>query len=208
MHKLWNLGEHPYATRRIEDIAALEVVGANYIHGNLLDCIYRQTENGKSLYPSEASVYSAAPASAETIYGPLKELIIGCLDTINPTLVLSPMGIGRHVDHFITSEVFREISHGAEYDVALYEEIPYATGKYPMINPDNVQAAKDRSAWGIRSSRLVEIDFERKRRAIECYSSQLVDIFPDGFGVLEDYMSTLNGEHAVERIWQADTNSN
>jgi LmbE family N-acetylglucosaminyl deacetylase len=207
MHELWNLGEHPYATRRSEDIAATEVAGANYIHGNLPDCIYRQAKDGSDLYPSEASVYSASPASAEAIYGPLKELIVEWLNKIKPTLVLAPLGIGRHVDHFITSKVFREISHDAGYDVALYEEIPYATGKYPTINPDNVPAAKARTEWNIRSSELVEIDFERKRRAIECYQSQLIDIFPDGFGALKDYMATLQQDHAVERIWRVDTRS-
>lgn len=207
MHKLWNLGENPYATRRREDIAAIEVVSSSYVHGNLDDCIYRQAEGGSSLYPTEASVYSAAPASAEAIYGPLKELISTWLRKFNPRLVLSPLGIGQHVDHFITSEVFREISRDSGYDVALYEEIPYATGKYPLINPDSVTAAKERSQWNIQFSELMAIDFDRKRRAIECYASQLIDIFPDGFDALKNYMVGLNEGGPVERIWWVNTKS-
>jgi hypothetical protein len=87
----------------------------------------------------------------------------------------------------------------------LYEQIPYATGQYPVINPDNVEAAKQRTEWNIRSSELMAIDLERKKRAIECYRSQLIDIFPDGFGALEDDMATLNEDHAVERLGRVDT---
>lgn len=207
MHRLWNLGENSYATRRREDIAAVQMVGSRYIHGNLDDCIYRRAKDGSGLYPTEASVFSAAPAPAEAIYGPLKELVTVWLRRINPRLVLSPLGIGRHVDHFITSEVFREISQNAGYDVALYEEIPYATGEYPVFNPDSVVAAMERSKWNILSSEFMVIDLARKRRAIECYASQLAGIFPDGFEALERYMAALNRDQAVERIWWVKTKS-
>lgn len=41
-----------------------------------------------------------------------------------------------------TADADKHRSKSAIVNDMLYEEIPYATGQYPVINPDNVEAAK------------------------------------------------------------------
>lgn len=204
MHQIWGLGDQPFAARRNEDIAAIDIVGGEHVHGGLFDCIYRTTEEGAICYPTSLSVFSA-PSPKDQVWVPLKELIAAYIKKVKPDVVLCPLGIGQHVDHVITSKAFRQIAYGEGFEVYLYEDIPYATGKFPPGRPDSVEAALARTEWDISHSERVEINFDRKIQAIECYASQLADIFPDEVSpadVLREYMATLGEGRAYERVWK------
>jgi hypothetical protein len=48
LHSLWGLGDNPTLIRREEDIAAVQSLGSDYIHGNLPDAIYRTDTDGQA----------------------------------------------------------------------------------------------------------------------------------------------------------------
>jgi hypothetical protein len=89
--------------------------------------------------------------------------------------------------------------------VALYEDMPYATGLFPVTAPDNVEAALARTQWHVTNPQVISVDLSGKLAAIAAYASQIADIFPDGLAfesVLDTYMRREDADGAFgERIW-------
>jgi LmbE family N-acetylglucosaminyl deacetylase len=208
LHGLWDIGPNPFAQRRSEDIDAVAALGARALHGQLLDALYRNDQSGNALYPSRQSVFSE-PNPQDMIGDALFDLYDRWIDAFSPDLVLCPLGVGRHVDHQLTGNAVRRLALARALDVALYEDMPYATGLFPVAAPDSVDAALKRTGWNVAGSQVIAVDLPGKVRAVEAYASQIADIFPNGLdvgAVLGDYMR-LGGPPGMygERIWATDT---
>ena len=58
LHQRWQTPSEAVAIRRAEDQLACVRLGADYLHWNLLDCIYRQNPHtGQPLYSSEEALF-------------------------------------------------------------------------------------------------------------------------------------------------------
>jgi LmbE family N-acetylglucosaminyl deacetylase len=99
-------------------------------------------------------------------------LLMDWLREIQPDVVLSPLAVGRHVDHAIVSDGFRNIAVEQHLRVFLYEDMPYSTGRFPPGSPDSVNAALTRTRWSVTDTESIEIDIDRKANAILSYKSQ------------------------------------
>lgn len=202
LHALWNLGASPYAHRRAEDIASVALLGARIRHGGLLDALYRTDEAGAFLYPTRQSIFSP-PADRDPVGKALVDLLGSWIDEFSPDLVLAPLGVGRHADHIVTTTALCRLAGTRPVPLALYEDMPYATGLFPLGSPDNVEAALARRLWPVTTPQLVAVDLPAKLGAIAAYASQIADIFPNGldFGaVIDRYMRQPDGVYA-ERLW-------
>jgi len=205
LHARWGLGANPNAVRREEDVEAVEFLGVEHLHGDVLDALYRTDSDGNALYSSQMSRFSA-PTANDPIFGQLQSLFEKWLDLLHPKVVLCPLGVGRHVDHTIATEAFREIAHQKVVDVYLYEDMPYAAGLYPPDAPDTVTAAISRSPWKVSSPVSVQVDVERKVKSISAYRSQIAGLFPDGRDVgqeMKRYMLSEENNGYNERVWAA-----
>lgn len=178
LHAWWQLGSEPYRVRREEDQASVRSLGCDYIHGRLMDCIYRKGSDGNHLYSSRKDIFSP-PSEMDPVWGALPDLLNGWVKTVRPTVILCPMTVGRHLDHVVTAEAFRKTYAGWGIPAYLYEDLPYATGLFPPAYPDSVAAAIQRMNWRLRDPVDIEVDFDRKFAAIMMYQSQIADIFPD-----------------------------
>ncbi|WP_299752172.1 PIG-L family deacetylase [Devosia sp.] len=206
LHALWDLGPNPFEQRRAEDVASVTSLGARVLHGNLLDALYRADQAGDPLYPTRQSVFGA-PSDRDRIGDALVELFDAWISEISPDLVLSPLGVGRHVDHVLTTNAVRRLAMVRAMNVALYEDLPYATGLFPVTAPDSVEAALGRTQWQVTSPQVISVDLPGKLAAIGAYASQIADIFPNGlaFGsVLDTYMRREDGAFG-ERVWHTAT---
>jgi LmbE family N-acetylglucosaminyl deacetylase len=207
LHGLWDLGPNPFAQRRNEDVAAVAALGGRALHGQLLDALYRSDQGGNALYPSRQSVFSE-PNPQDQIGDALFELFDTWIDAFSPDLVLCPLGVGRHVDHQLTSNAVRRLAMARPLVVALYEDMPYATGLFPVGAPDNVNAALKWTAWKVTGSQAIAVDLPGKVRAVEAYASQIADIFPNGLdvgAVLGDYMRRGGPAGTYgERLWTTE----
>lgn len=208
LHALWNLGPQPYEARRAEDVASVASLGARLLHGGLLDALYRTGPDGTALYPTRQSVFGP-PAEGDTIHEPLSRLISGWIDALSPDLVLAPLGVGQHVDHLVTTQAVRRLAQLRPLNLALYEDMPYATGLFPVTAPDNVAAALGRTQWQVTGPQVLAADLPAKQAAIAAYASQIVDIFPNGVdvgSVLDTYMRSHTPDGSFsERLWLTDT---
>lgn len=205
LHEWWGLGSAPYEVRRKEDIASVQLLGAEYVHGGLLDAIYRTSDDGEFLYASRKAVFSP-PADKDPIRDPLRQLLAQWVCTLRPNVILCPMTVGRHVDHVVTLEAFRSGYAKWNTPVYLYEDIPYSGGLFPPNFPDSVPAALERTAWTIQGHIDVDVDFERKFAAIKKHDSQIAEIFP-GLNAEEElkrYMSAGTERGFKERFWLAE----
>ncbi|NLS01032.1 PIG-L family deacetylase [Rhizobium sp. P38BS-XIX] len=205
LHAWWNLGAKPYEARRAEDIVSIRSLGADYIHAGMLDAIYRRDDSGKFLYASRKAVFSP-PNIGDPVREPLRALFADWMGSIRPTVILCPMTVGRHIDHVITSEVFRSGYPYGNTDLYLYEDMPYSGGLFPTDFPDSVAAAIGRTAWKIKQPIDIDVDFKRKFEAIMKYASQIGEIFPglDAEQELKRYMDAGDGKAFKERFWLVD----
>lgn len=207
LNALWKLGPSPVASRRREDAAAAQVLGARYLHGGLADSIYRTDRNGDSVYPTRRAIFSE-PSTEDDIAATLTKLLKDWIDENQPDLVLCPLAVGRHVDHVITSETFRTVALDRHVDVFLYEDLPYSTGLFPPGLADSVEDALARTSWRVAHPERVSVDFARKIASIKKYESQINDLFSDEGQmetVLAKYMSYGPEDGFSERIWAAAT---
>jgi LmbE family N-acetylglucosaminyl deacetylase len=85
--------------RRSEDVAAAKVLGAITYHFDILDCIYRLSSEEDWLYPD---VFVPAHASETALPDEIAALLRPGFKPDD--IVVSPLAIGRHVDHVLVRE--------------------------------------------------------------------------------------------------------
>lgn len=204
LHAFWNLGPNPFERRREEDVASAAILGARVLHGQLLDALYRTGPAGDPLYPTRQSLFRP-PSERDGITDALCQLLDEWISDVSPDLVLAPLGVGRHVDHVVTTNALHRLATVRPMSVALYEDMPYSTGLFPPIAPDSPEAALGRTVWQVTGPQVISVGLPGKLTAIAAYASQIADIFPNGQDfrlVFDGYMGKFADDGFAERIWE------
>jgi LmbE family N-acetylglucosaminyl deacetylase len=199
LHARWGHQIDATARRREEDLAALEILGAEAIHWPYTDCIYRQTTDGHFPYASEESLWEEVHPTER---GLIEELAakIAALPLSPDGLVYAPLGIGHHVDH----QIARRAAQASGRTLVYYADYPYAE------DPQAVQTALEptEKQWQEELVLLSQRALEAKIAAIARYRSQLSTFWSD----LAEMKATIrafaertgNGTPA-ERYWTLKT---
>lgn len=195
LHDAWALGDDPIARRRAEDAAALEILGCDGLHLDLLDAPYRVSAYG------EGDAWRGAVAADDPLIHDA-ERVLAQLYAQNPAArIWAPLGVGHHVDHQVVCAAGRRLfDRGA--DVRWYEDAPYAA-KNPRALPDRLAEL----GWTV-APELTPIDaaLERKLRAIDAYRSQIVELFgaADPHAIMTGYAAQVGAPigWAAERSWR------
>ena len=202
LHRRWQAGQDPLRQRQIEDENASKVLGVDFMHVPLPDCVYRLAGD-EPLYPSEESLFGEVhPAD----YAPrlLKGIQIPELETA--TRVYLPLGVGHHVDHQIARDWGMTQMRDAPDKSALrfYVEFPYSKADH------STELAL--SAIGLPLERadvtLSDAEMEAKIKAIACYDSQISTFWPDLGTMDADVRRAFTDSESgnfVERFWQLAT---
>ncbi len=192
LHDRWEVAQDAVAVRREEDATASDLLGADYLHLDLLDCIYRSDpDSGEALYATE-----------EALFGDLHPAELTLAQTLARTLanlpasgrVLAPLTAGHHVDHQLTrlaAELWLEPDK-----LLYYEEFPYVLAREAM--PVDI-AGED--TW---RSQIIELSDEALAMRIEataCYRSQLSTFFRDRHDLVHT-VSNFVQNAGGERIWR------
>lgn len=190
--------------RRREDIAAMHSVNADFVHLSFPDGVYRRSPlTGKLIYRNERERWISPRiedmAHIEELYLVLRRL---CLD-LGEILLISPMGIGHHVDHQITAQVaMRLASHGVS--LLFYEDFPYVAD--PLIgrgDQDSPQAALERLNLTPAKHFMLPVDVEGKMTLLRHYSSQVPVLFGDDEGMRQRIHARHHAGVASEFYWRA-----
>lgn len=194
LHERWALAGEAAAARRAEDIAACAILGADWLHWEAPDCIYRTDPgSGAPFYVSDPDIFGEiAPAEM----GLVEELAgrIAALPAHNRLVV--PLTVGHHVDHLLVRQAAERAFAGEA--LLYYEDYPYA----------QQPGALDR-VLGDRSGRqpivlpLSPQDLAAKVDAVLAFRSQLSTFFTDRAD-LEAQIGGFAAATGGERLWRKD----
>lgn len=193
LQRAWNVGDDPISVRRQEDAVALAALGCDGVQLNLLDAPYRVGRYG------EGEGWRGAVAADDPLLSTAM-LIMQQLWTQQPHAPMAvPLGVGTHVDHqLICAAGLALYALGA--GVCWYEDAPYAA-KAP-------QALFERLATLtlplVPTVARIDATLARKLAAINCYPSQLGELFgsesPDL--IMIAYAAAVAGHAGYgERVW-------
>lgn len=162
-HAEWGTqtAEQTVSIRRSEDGASAKVLGAIAFHFDILDCIYRRSSEGDWLYPD---VFVPPHASGAALPDEIASMLRPKLKLND--IIVSPLAIGRHVDHVLVREAVIRLGRPLLY----YADIPYT-----LNHPEILEQATD----GL-SATLYSISNEGLRgwqEGIAAYASQISMLF-------------------------------
>jgi len=120
LHKRWELPLNAPKIRRLEDKKACKILGAQFKHFNLPDCIYRKDQDGNPIVREENDLYQPIPPSQQFLVTMITEELK--TTTLPGDIIVSPMAIGNHIDHRIIVAAIEMVSPST---LLFYEDYPY-----------------------------------------------------------------------------------
>ena len=191
-HERWQLVADTAAQRRAEDVAACRILGADYLHWQVPDCIYRlHPETGEPLYVTRDDIFGAIHPAEWPLQERLSQQMAGLPDHGR---IFSPLAAGHHVDHqLVRAAAERRLGT----DLLYYEDYPYAYlpgALAAVIPPGNDE-------WQAEVLPLAEATIQARIDAIAAFASQLSTFFngrTDLEKQIKDYVHQVGGE----RVWR------
>ena len=202
------------AERRREDRAAMKALACEHVHLGFCDAIYRQDSRGRPLYQRvmATAMHSDDELLIEEIVAVLSRICTGA----GPALVISPMGIGEHIDHIICARAAAALS-GVQ--LLYYEDMPYSAPGWDRSDGDSA-AAKEAERALVALGRLPEqslsvtFDLDSKAEIVARYRTQLPVLFESDVQKLRRALAAKRdpqrqsrsdsaGEQPVEVYWIA-----
>jgi LmbE family N-acetylglucosaminyl deacetylase len=199
----WGNASDAVAARRAEDLAAMQLLGAQTVHLGLLDCVYRQDPaTGVALYPTREHIFSEIHPR-EAPWPPEAEARLReALPDLAEATIYAPLAAGHHVDHQIVQCLtFALIATGQK--AVFYEDYPYA-GDAQTVSA--AQLLWPQWRWQEEAVILTEDDLRRKGDAVACYASQISTFWPDADTMRDALRAAAlraGGGILAERYWQA-----
>ena len=188
LHQRWELARDAVAARRAEDAVACQILGADYLHWSIPDCIYRtHPSTGEPCYPTWESIITTLHPADEGILAHLTQQ----LRQLPPAgQIYAPLTAGNHVDHRLVRLAAEQV-FGTK--LIYYEDYPYAA------DPEKVTAALAPTPedWQATTVRLTETAVATKIKAIWAYVSQRSSFFAsraDLAAKVKQYTSQIGGE--------------
>jgi LmbE family N-acetylglucosaminyl deacetylase len=193
LHRVWDAGDNPVPERRVEDRAACRKLGAKPVHFSVPDCIYRRApEDGSPLYPGEEAIFGGWDPAEQTLI----DDILGWFRENLPeqARVVSPLGIGNHVDHALT----RQAAQRLERELWYYADYPYAREE---IGQESLRVLAASDDWEKIPHALSGPGLVAWQEAAASYASQISSFWESVEALhreLAEYAHSMNGV----RLWQ------
>jgi len=184
LHSRWGTGTDAVEIRNTEDQEACRILNASWHYFDILDCIYRRIPNtSQPVILNEQDLFQ--PLKLEESY-----LLISLAKRLNQAVkpdwnLVSPLGVGGHVDHRLTRAAAEALTHTLHYYI-----------EYPYCREDNFKRDEwINSQWQKHSIQISEDGLSAWIRSIAAYKSQL-----SSFWDSKDAMS-----REIATLWQMDS---
>lgn len=189
------------ARRRAEDLAALHHLGAQAVHLDLPDCIYRRNPaTGQALYPNRNALFGPLHPAEHNLARRLAARLTTLLRGFGRHHLYAPLAVGHHVDHQLTRRA-AELASGL---YAYYEDYPYtALPENPWPNPD-LTTAHGRPLHPTLLP-LTAANLAAKIDALNHYASQISSFWSDSDAMaaaVRAFALRTGGDAPAERIWR------
>lgn len=167
LHRAWGFEDaaEAVARRREEDREACAILGAEAVHWDLPEAIYRVGRDGAAVYPGLSDLFRHVRSRDRPTVAAVADRISGLPEHRE---LFVPLAVGGHVDHRIV-RLAAEQRFGAR--LCYYEEYPYAGRRRA------VRAATAGERWRSRVVESGDADLEAKLRAVRAYRSQVRPLF-------------------------------
>ncbi len=191
LHNRWQLEEDVVGARLAEDVAACNIMGADWQHWDFLDCIYRvDIDTKRPFYTSDEDIFGQIDPAESNLVNRIATRI-ALLPTCNQLYI--PLTIGHHVDHQLTRKAAEQLFPRTL--LHYYEDYPYV--RHLPIEQIMANEAADLHPKIIK---LSDNAVTARINAISCFESQLSTFFNDQNDLarqVQAYINTVGGE----RIW-------
>lgn len=173
-----------FEDRKIDDLKVCKFLGVRAVHMGFIDAAWRHY-NRKLIYRSNERQYSGRISYKDKdLIKELTRKLNRMIDNNNKILLLSPLGIGNHIDHLIVNNIVNKI----KIDKIFWEDFPYNT------KGNNF---KRRLYLYKKYDLLFKIDnsnFSKKVNLIKLYKSQFNLLFINGIvpKIKERFYKSLN----------------
>jgi LmbE family N-acetylglucosaminyl deacetylase len=212
MHQSWGNPDEVVATRRAEDEASLQILGADAQRLGFLDCIYRgDPAAGIWYYNNDVELFGQIHPDDLPLASEITAALVDLIPDKNGPTIYAPLTVGHHVDHQLAHLAAWQL-HQQGYSIIFYEDYPYADPNYPFSyhggeNRYNLAAALAAPRPGQLRPQLRPIseeNLEAKIKSIRAYASQLQILF-GGEAAMAQYVrqyALYVGEGSLaERVW-------
>ncbi len=186
-HKLWGVttGEETVSMRKAEDEVAAGIVGADLVHFEIPDCIYRRSSQGEYLY---TETVMTSPRAAEK--GLPRRIATALKSELRQDdILVCPLSLGGHVDHILA----RRAAESFHMPLHYYGDVPYL-----LNNPETLP-----SAVTTLESDLFSVSPEGLNvwlEGVAAYRSQVDSLFK-GEGTLFDAIRSYWSKECGLRLW-------
>jgi LmbE family N-acetylglucosaminyl deacetylase len=201
LHTRWGDQVDAASRRREEDLAALDILGADAIHWSYTDCIYRQIADGKFPYASEESLWEEVHPAEQGLLEELTAQIVA-LPLSPGGLIYAPLGIGHHVDH----QIARRAAEASGRTSVYYADYPYAEDLQAVQTALELTEKRWRTELVFLSQRALDA----KVAAIACYRSQLSTFWSnlaEMKATIRAFAEQTGSGRPAERYWTSEANS-
>jgi LmbE family N-acetylglucosaminyl deacetylase len=189
IHKQWELttAEEVVRVRRQEDINAAKILGAQTVHFDFLDCIYRRGKSGEWLYTG----ISMDPHPEDADYpSKIAEAISARLKPDDQ--LLAQFTVGKHVDHVLVRRAAELLGRPLHY----VADIPYLFNYPDDLDPNRAGMKETVHA-------VSEAGVQLWQDAVAAYSSQMTMLFPS-LDAMRQQISDYAAQNYGLRIWTKD----
>jgi len=191
LHDRWQFEIGAARRRREEDRQACHILGADYLHWEYPDCIYRHDPlTGRTYYNSDEDIFGPVHLAEKELQNTLVEKLAKLPEHGR---IMSPLAVGNHVDHQLTR---RAAESYFERRLIYFEEYPYVADAGAV---EKVIAAGE-DTWHSQTISISTGAMEKKIEAIAAYASQISTFFLDRADLeqqVKRYAQIVGGE----RIW-------
>jgi hypothetical protein len=206
VHDLWRSARPAspadiVAVRCREDLRALESLGAQAVHLDIPDCIYRvHPGNGRPLYTTWTALMGNLHPSDSALIRRVSAKLASLRRSVGRHRFYVPLAIGSHVDHQVgrrAAEINGDIH-------AYYEDFPYVA--------DAPNAWAERPAWWPQSRPLrpemiclTPANLKARWKAMGCYASQVTSFWPNRRAMqkaVKQFTERTGGGASAERFWR------
>ena len=182
----------------------MKALGCNFVHLGFADCVDRRSAtSGELIYRSERMRWQQPSledaAHMEELFIVLKRLC----GHMGQVLIISPLGIGFHVDHQVCARIVLRLMHTGA-NALFYEDFPYVVS--PVRNDglsDSPGAAMERLGIEPMVRYAFPYDPEEKEAVLMHYESQIPKLFGDRAGLRSALLQRTFNNAPAEYYWQA-----
>ena len=189
------------AMRRREDLRALESLGAQAVHLDIPDCIYRvHPVNGRPLYTTWSALMGNIHPSESALIRRIAAKLASVRRSVGRHRFYVPLAIGPHVDHQVGRRA-AEITGGIH---AYYEDFPYVAdapdgwAERPPCWPHSRPLRPEMIC-------LTSANLKARCEAMGCYASQVTSFWPNRRAMkktVRQFTERTGGGASAERLWR------